>query len=294
MRSSNEIEALVADCLPQDRNIDPELIYGKLFNGSIEDFIDFRKVDGFISELNPEAKTVIYGHGCLLEQFIKIATKTIFIDLTPKDAAIRINQGKYTNIGCKENLDFDSMARRTYFVDVEIISKIRRNAIAKNMIDTYILESCQGQYTSIDPSALRIMLNEICMKPFRPKPVYIDGVWGGQFIKKIRHIPDQVASKVAWSFELIASEASVAFEVNSQYLDIPFVTIMDMVGKDLIGEKLFSRFNGYFPIRFNYDDTWHSNGNMSIQCHPTDEMARRIHGDYAGQSEALLRRDHRT
>ena len=34
-----------------------------------------------------------------------------------------------------------------------------------------------------------------------------------------------------------------------------------------MGQPCVDKFGGYFPIRFNYDDTYHSNGSMSIQVH---------------------------
>jgi mannose-6-phosphate isomerase class I len=285
-KPSPVIDALVSECLPEDRKSDPELIYGKLFSGTIQDFLDSGKVENFLKNLDPNEKTILYGYGCIDDRFTGFAEKSVYIDITPKDAAFRINDQKYTNLGSDGELDFDAMARRAYFVDVEVLTKLRRNAIQKQSFDFYILENFQDQFTCIEPVALHEILLALSQRPFRPKPVYIDGVWGGQFIKKLRHIPDEVATKIAWSFELIATEASVAVEVNACYLDIPFLTIMDAVGEKIIGKELYSRFNGYFPIRFNYDDTWHSMGNMSIQCHPTDEMARRIHGDFAGQCEA--------
>jgi mannose-6-phosphate isomerase class I len=285
-KTSTEINDLIAEYLPENRDVDPELIYGKLFAGNIQDYFDTIKVKDFVKNIDLKEKTILFGHGCLSGQFADIADQVIYIDVTPKDTAFRINEKKYTNIGNHQELDFDAMARRAYFIDAEIATKIRRHAITNNSINYYILEKYQKQFTCIKSSILYTIFNELSKHPFRPKPVYIDGVWGGQFIKKIRHIPDEVASKIAWSFELIATEASVALDVNSQYLDIPFLTIMDAVGRKIIGDDLYSQFNGYFPVRFNYDDTWHSNGNMSIQCHPTDEIARSLHGDFAGQSEA--------
>jgi len=206
--------------------------------------------------------------------------------MTPKDTGLRINNSRYINIGNEEECDFEVMTRRAYFIDVELITKIRRHAVKNKLIDYYILENYKEHFIYINQTAFQQILERTSSQPIRPKPLYIEGVWGGQFIKKLRHIPDDVVEKISWAFEFIPTEASVAFEIDSHYLDIPFLTIMDAVGEKLVGKELYSRFNGYFPIRFNYDDTWHSDGNMSIQCHPNDEMARRIHGDYGGQSEA--------
>lgn len=285
-RSKEEIDALIADCLPEDRETDPRLIYGKLYPGEIEDFLDKTKIDEFLISANSDQKIILFGNGSLINKFTDVAEAKVFIDMTPKDTGLRINNSRYINIGNEEECDFEVMTRRAYFIDVELITKIRRHAVKNKLIDYYILENYKEHFIYINQTAFQQILERTSSQPIRPKPLYIEGVWGGQFIKKLRHIPDDVVEKVSWAFEFIPTEASVAFEIDSHYLDIPFLTIMDAVGEKLVGKELYSRFNGYFPIRFNYDDTWHSDGNMSIQCHPNDEMARRIHGDYGGQSEA--------
>ena len=285
-KTKSEIDDIVSNSLPDDRESDPRLIYGKLYPGEIKDFLDQKKVDEFIRNLDQDHKTILFGNGCLIDRFADIACKKVFIDMTPKDTGLRINRKKYINLGNKEECDFDVMSRRAYFVDVELIIKIRRYALVNELIDYYILENSNEEFTYVESSAFKSILEKASHQPLRPKPFYVEGVWGGQFIKKLRHIPDDLVEKVSWSFEFIPTEASMAFMIDSYYLDIPFLTMMDVVGKNLVGKELYSRFNGYFPIRFNYDDTWHSNGNMSIQCHPNDDMARRIHGDYAGQCEA--------
>jgi mannose-6-phosphate isomerase class I len=102
----------------------------------------------------------------------------------------------------------------------------------------------------------------------------------------VRHVPEGLVDKVAWSFELIHTEASLLVESDGHLIDIPFLTVMDGIAESVVGKRLFKQFGGYLPIRFNYDDTWHSNGNMSIQCHPNDEMAQNLYGDIAAQNEA--------
>lgn len=49
-------------------------------------------------------------------------------------------------------------------------------------------------------------------------------------------------------------------------------TLVQSQGPKLMGKRSVDAFGYYFPVRFNYDDTYHSNGNMSIQCHPVKSM----------------------
>ena len=54
----------------------------------------------------------------------------------------------------------------------------------------------------------------------------------------------------------------------------------------MMGEACYDEFDGYFPVRFNYDDTWHSNGNMSVQCHPDEDFVINNYNEFGRQDEA--------
>ncbi|MBQ8137323.1 MAG: class I mannose-6-phosphate isomerase, partial [Clostridia bacterium] len=58
------------------------------------------------------------------------------------------------------------------------------------------------------------------------------------------------------------------------------------MGPKLLGQRAYDAFGGYFPIRFNYDDTWHSDGNMSIQCHPDEHYIKENFGELGRQDES--------
>ena len=53
-----------------------------------------------------------------------------------------------------------------------------------------------------------------------------------------------------------------------------------------MGEECVSRFGGYFPIRFNYDDTFHSNGNMSVQVHSGHDYNIENYNELGRQDES--------
>ena len=54
----------------------------------------------------------------------------------------------------------------------------------------------------------------------------------------------------------------------------------------MMGQHCVKEFDGYFPIRFNYDDTWHSNGNMSVQVHPDEDFVIENYDEFGRQDEA--------
>lgn len=284
-RSPGEIRELLKPYLPQDRVIDPELIFGRLFNQSFTSFFDLEEVNIFLNSLVEGQTVILYGFGSACELFRPFSKAVFYIDVTPKDVALRVYDGVYQCLGQPDQQNLDMIVRQTYFIDIELAVGLRKELVQNNEIDFYFLDS-DLSFNMLSRSAMQKVIGQLKMRPVRAKPVYVEGVWGGKFIKKYRGIPDDLVDKVAWSFELIHTEASLLVKSGQYLLDLPFLTVMNMIGESLVGKKLYKQFDGNFPIRFNYDDTWHSNGNMSIQCHPDDKMAREIYGDFGGQNEA--------
>ena len=125
----------------------------------------------------------------------------------------------------------------------------------------------------MDYNTLKTILNRLVDYPFRCRPVYLEGVWGGYFVKGLRRLPEEMRN-CAWVFDLIPMEVSVIAVIDGVEAEFPYYTFINTVGVKLLGHDCEKRFNGYFPIRFNYDDTFHASGNMSIQLHPGSVSAR--------------------
>jgi mannose-6-phosphate isomerase class I len=117
------------------------------------------------------------------------------------------------------------------------------------------------------------------------KPVYIEGVWGGFFIKRLRELPSDMKN-CAWVFDLIPNEVSVLMKLGSDTFEIPFPTLFRALPRKLMGEESFARFGRLFPIRFNYDDTYEGGGNMSVQVHPGRDYAKEHFGEPFQQDES--------
>jgi len=176
--------------------------------------------------------------------------------------------------------------RRNYFVDFEVVFKLREELLNEYGIDFYILGSDDNNYMLMDGSSLETVLETLVRYPFRAKPVYLEGIWGGEYIRKIRNIPQDISSNIAWIFEFIPMETSIVVDIGGNYVDIPFYTFVQKKGLSMMGQKCFDEFDGYFPIRFNYDDTWHSDGNMSVQVHPDEDFVIDNYDELGRQDEA--------
>jgi mannose-6-phosphate isomerase class I len=177
------------------------------------------------------------------------------------------------------------MLRRCYYVDFEAAGELRKELLATSAIDYYVSSDDPALLKLLPRAALDEVLSALARTPFRCKPVYLEGVWGGTYVKRLRNLPAGMRN-CAWVFDLIPLEVSILVEVGSHLLDLPFFTFVQKEGEAIMGAKAVARFGGYFPIRFNYDDTFHSGGNMSIQVHPGEEYAKENFGEHGRQDES--------
>ena len=285
--SEEKINELTKENLPLNYEDDPVLLFGRIFQGEIDKLIDKEKLSNMVNEIeNFDGVNIVYGLGCTVKPLLDIADKVVYIDISPKSAAIRGREGKFMNIGDSKIRPFNALMRRNYFVDFEVVVHHRKKLIDENKIDFYVDGNHDNEYKMLPFKPFKELLKILVQYPFRCKPVYLEGIWGGEYIRKVRNIPMDISKNIAWIFEFIPMEVSIVVDVDSYNFELPFATFMAAFGERIIGEKAYDKFDGYFPVRFNYDDTYHSNGNMSIQVHPSGEYTKKNYNEKGSQDEA--------
>lgn len=283
VKAQDKIDEMTKDCLPMNLDEDPVLLFGKLFHGGIEDLLDLGKVADF--NQHDDGVVVVVGNGAASKVLRTPTSLIVFIDVIPKNTAVRAREGKFKNIGDQKARPFMMLMRRNYFVDFEVVIKLRRELVRENLIDVYMLDSDEAKML-MDGETMKSILTTLSAYPFRAKPVYLEGIWGGEFIRKIRNLPKDMSENIAWIFEFIPMEVSILVEVDKQKIDFPFSTFMQVSGEAILGQRAYRKFEGYFPIRFNYDDSYHSDGNMSIQVHPDEDFVIENYREFGRQDEA--------
>lgn len=292
-KSREELDDMLAGNLPLEPERDPVALFGKLFEGGYESLFDPEKVLRLKRELaarpaggsGQKVVNIVYGAGACSDILLSPGSIAVYFDVTPKQAVLRIKDGRYRNLGDKAARPFRQTMRRCYYFDFELAMGLRKNLLEGDRIDFYIASDDPGGAVLIPKSAF----NEICASavkyPFRCKPVYLEGVWGGQYVKRLRGLPAGMKN-CAWVFDLIPLEVSLLVKVGEKIIEFPFFTFVCKEGVSLMGRDCVEAFNGYFPIRFNYDDTYHGSGNMSIQVHPADEYIKTNFNEHGRQDES--------
>ena len=289
LKSGKEIDAIIDPLLIWDTKIDPTLLYGKVYKGGYQGLMDEARTEAFKKAVPASRQagkiSVVYGYGSLIPELRELYDVKVFFDLTPMKSMLRIRRGEYSNLGKERPGIINRTIRRCYYCDFECAVRNRHELWENNVPDWYVLDN--------DPQNLQLMpfgtFSDICAQlvkyPFRAKPCYLEGVWGGSYMKKLRNLPDEMRN-AAWVFDFIPMEVSVVVEAGDEKLDINYCSFVHKEGVNLMGEDCVKKFDGYFPIRFNWDDSYHSTGNMSIQCHSGGEYNVKNYNEFGRQDES--------
>ncbi|MDD3927114.1 MAG: class I mannose-6-phosphate isomerase [bacterium] len=292
-KASSEIERMISPFLPVDPVRDPVSLFGKLHEWRLEDLLDSTAVAEAKSALldckraddGTAEVAVCYGCGAAGEQLVPIYDTVIYFDLTHKEVSHRVNSGVVRNLGDNElPREKSYIFRRLYYIDYEVTDELKNRLLKAGDIDFYVDANISGEPKLLPGETLAKVMSSLVRYPVRAKPVYIPGVWGGQWVKQIRHLPEEMKN-CAWSFEMIPPEVSVQIAIGDSFIDIPFMLFTTAEAVNLMGEDCVREFKGAFPIRFNYDDTM-GGGHMSIQVHPHASYAEEHFGEQFQQDES--------
>lgn len=272
LRPQQDIERLVAPFLG---GADP--LFGTRFTGELADFFD----DAALRAIRPDPEAVlsiVYGPGAALAGW---NGPLVLLEVPRSEQQFRSRAGCAANLGCSQPADPRSMYKRFYFVDWPALAQHKRELQAR--AELFVDAQRPDEPALISGEDLRKALWQMARNPFRPRPWFEPGPWGGQWMKQRIEGLDPSAPNYAWSFELIAPENGLLFESGGRMLEASFDLLMFRHSREVLG-RCAGRFGCQFPIRFDFLDTV-GGGNLSLQCHPRPEYIRERFGETYTQDE---------
>ena len=269
-------EAAIDEMLKESLNGD-DPVFGKKFTGELADFFDKEK----LSLLKPDATAdtcIIYGTGAALSNWNGLL---IYLDIPKNEIQYRMRANSISNLGKARVENNNQLYKRLYFADWPVLNKHKEKLLPA--IDYIVDEQRINEITWMNGIDFRAALNEMLERPFRARPWFEAGIWGGNWMKeKIKGlVQDEV--NYAWSFELITPENGIVLSQNNMLLEVSFDFLLFCNNEKLLG-KAAKRFGKEFPIRFDFLDTFNG-GNLSIQCHPRPEYIKKNFGENFTQDE---------
>jgi mannose-6-phosphate isomerase class I len=204
------------------------------------------------------------------------------IVLGPGSALARHDLLWYADVPKRSQLAATVAQQRLLFVDWPAEERHLRGLAGR--LDAYADLTDPLDPLLVDGDVLRRSLAQIATGPFRTRPTFLPGPWGGQWLRRRLEIQTDEPN-LAWSYELIAPEASLLLHDGDTRIEVAFELLLALEAGAVLGAEIAARFDGAFPIRFDYLDTF-DGGHLSIQCHPTDAYMRATFGGTYTQDES--------
>lgn len=216
---------------------------------------------------------IAFNYGSALKVLVDLYDYIFYIDITRQEQLRRLDNGAVKNLGVEnEKYEEAYVRKRLICVDHPVTEKHKKFVLSKMH---YYLDANNKESLKIIPkNVYDKIISTLVQYPVRVKPIYIPGIWGGQFLKRVRDLPKQ-KKNVGWSLECVPNTQSILILLSKDItVDLPFFNLLWQEKENLIGRYCMEMFDfdPYFetycwPISFNYDDTIEG-GDMSIQCHP--------------------------
>ena len=273
LKPPGEIESLAGPFLGGD---DP--VFGRKASLSLSDFFNVPSDNDAFKESRTKP-VIIYGQGAAL---FSPTGFLIYLDLPKNELQFRSRAGTVRNLGASMAFDPKKMYKRFYFVDWVVLNDHKKNII--NRIDILADAQRPDDFTWISGPDFRDAVALLAKSPFRVRPWFEPGTWGGSWIRdKIQGVNPAVEN-YAWSFELIAPENGILFQSSGLIAEFSFDFLMYLQGSAVLGDCA-DRYGSDFPIRFDFLDTF-DGGNLSVQCHPRKEYMKENFGEDFTQEES--------
>jgi mannose-6-phosphate isomerase class I len=289
-KTPKTIEKLVGPSMTEEKT------FGRLFKGKLEDFLDEDRVAGLqerfagYKKQHPRTPRVIlcFGSGAACRPLRTLYDLVFFRDITREEINKRSSKGLVLPLGARkrEGPAKEQPAylagKRFHYVDFPVLDKEKKSLLKR--IHYYIDDNLAGRPKLISRTVLDEMVSHQAQRPFQLKAFHDVGVWGGQWLKKVRKLPDEMVN-CAWAYELMAYHMSIKLPLGDTFLEIPFPVMLDREPGKIMGQRVNRGFKGIWPIRVNYDDCW-KGGDMAIQIHPDAAYIKRNFREPLHQDES--------
>ncbi len=240
-------------------------VFGRVFEGSLVVLFDRLPPDANTAD-NADVR-VVFGPGSALFEHDLLW----YVDLPKWQSLAAVRKADAGNLG--QPVGEAGSEQRLLFVDWPVLERHKQELLPR--LDHYVDLSEPDTPRSLDGETLRRTLRQLAGGPFRTRPTFLPGPWGGQWLSDALGISTD-APNLAWSYELITPESGVLLGTDDP-VEVGFELLMAAEGERVLGTELKARFGVSFPVRFDYLDTM-GGGHLSIQCHPSEEYMRETFG----------------
>lgn len=114
------------------------------------------------------------------------------------------------------------------------------------------------------------------------KPIFKETIWGGQKIKNYIGKDFSPMEKCGEMWVLSAVEGSESIVENGKFAENTLSEMTEIFMDELVGERVYEKYQNTFPLLIKIID---ANAYLSVQVHPDDILAKKIHNQKSGKTE---------
>lgn len=275
LKSPPQIDALLSPYLPDDP------VFGRLCSLDLIEFFDVEKLAALFESARQHPASVILGVGAALAA--PEWSLLVYADLARWEIQQRQRHGEIGNLGTANATALPSeQYKRAFFVDWRVADEFKKKLLSQ--LDFLLDTNVRNHPKMIPGQIFRSALADSSHRPFRLRPFFDPGPWGGQWMRQVCDLPDDQPN-YAWCFDCVPEENSLLFGFGDHRLEIPAIDLVFSHPRELLGEAVHARFGTEFPIRFDFLDTM-AGGNLSLQVHPLTEYIQQHFGMHYTQDES--------
>ena len=256
-------------------------VFGLMTHREIRSCFDREKLDRARKEVSDarEGLILVCGTGASL---VAAGDTLVYFNITRWEIQLRYRAGQ-GNWGLGNGKDpLLTKYKYGYFVLWRMADRLKVQLLPKT--DLMVDANDRDVPKMIRGSDYLRALDQAAGQPFRVRPYFDPGVWGGQWIRKQLGIPTK-ADNLAWGFDGVPEENGLGLTFGDCTLEFPCIDLVLTHPHELLGERVHGRFGAEFPIRFDLLDTMEG-GNLSLQVHPLTEYIQQQFGMHYTQDES--------
>lgn len=206
---------------------------------------------------------------------------SLFCDIS-REAQQKLHQRGTGSLGLGPCRDTVETYKHALFLEWPVWEEYRKRHLYD--FDYYLDMNNRERPVLVTVPMLRGLLASAAQQPFRVKPFFAPGIWGGQYLKELCDLPKDW-NNCAWGFEPIAPENTLLIGYRDFIVELPFPLLLSAHPEAIMGERNVQLFGDYFPIRFDYLDTIDGD-HLSLQVHPQQAYIEQNFNETMTQQES--------
>lgn len=276
------------------RNLTDDRVFGIMSHFRMEDFFDAVRLAKLREEaarlLQENGMVVLIGTGALYaagELREHPAALAVYADMPRWEIQLRMRAGMSNWLAENPSEDMLRKYKRGYFVEWRTADRHKKEFFGR--IDFFLDTTERDNPKLVAGDAMRGALAHTARRPFRVKPFFDPGVWGGQWLKEVCDL-DRHEKNYAWGFDCVPEENSLLIDFGAVRVEVPSINVVFFEPVALLGDKTHARFGTEFPIRVDFLDTMDGQ-HLSLQVHPLTEYIYETFGMAYTQDESYYMLD---